>query len=109
MAGMNILDGEDNEALIGLKGRAQFAGAKLEKNLVEVGRIAQVADWLGVGGGGSVAKLELEFFCYIIERLAIGLWNGGCHLVGDVVGVLADFFIQDDRDNRVANFFEALG
>src|SRR6266481_4968772 len=104
MAGLDIFDGEDNEALVGLKWRAQFAGAKLEKNLVEVGRIAKVADGLGVGGRGGVAKLELEFFRYIIERLAIGLANGGCHLVGDVVRVLADLFIQDYRDNRVANF-----
>ena len=109
MSGLDFLHGKNHEALSDLERRAEFAGTELEQGLMQIGRIAEVADGFGDGDGRSFADLEIEFLGEIVEGLAIRLADGGSHLIRDVVGVLTDFFIENDGDDRVANLFEGFG
>ena len=58
--------------------------------------------------GGCFAQVEAEFLREVVQRLAIGLADGGGHLVRDVVGFRVHLLVEDGLEDRVANLLEVL-
>src|SRR5271170_7333789 len=107
MRRLDILDRENHEAAYDLDGLAEFAGMEAEQDLMQLRRIAERQNRIAGGGRRGLADIEMEFLGEIVERLAIGLANGGGHLVGDVVGFGADLLIENRLENGVVDFFES--